>query len=410
MDCSICCETFNKSSVKKIQCIYCNESHCFSCLKSYLLGGIDIIPHCMNCKKEWQYDFFISMCTKTFVNKEWKNHKEKILLDREKARMQESMQDLAREKELKIIKKEMSDTNTLILDLKRKLWSLQDKAFLIKHTDKSSAPRKEFVKKCPDYNCRGFISTQWNCDLCEKKFCNKCHEENNENHICNKDIVANISLLKKDSKNCPKCQVLIHKIDGCSQMFCTQCHVAFDWRTGKIEKGIIHNPHFYQWQRDQNNGVAPRVTGDNPNFCGDVNDILGFAGIKNQKLARIHRFRGDLLHRLENFTPDADNSDLRLKYLLNEMTEEQLKKNVQQRHKRNMKKEKIREVLHTFITISNELLLKAYNDKNNYNGIASELNQLRIYVNKCFTRVLCQFDSKANIQIDDKWRNLYINI
>ena len=45
-------------------------------------------------------------------------------------------------------------------------------------------------------------------------------------------------------------------------MFCTACNdCAFDWVTGRIET-VIHNPHYYEFQRQRNAGQAPRVAGD----------------------------------------------------------------------------------------------------------------------------------------------------
>ena len=57
-------------------------------------------------------------------------------------------------------------------------------------------------------------------------------------------------LIKKSTKNCPKCAVPIYKISGCDQMYCTECHIAFSWRTGEIDNGTIHNPHYFQYQRE----------------------------------------------------------------------------------------------------------------------------------------------------------------
>ena len=76
--------------------------------------------------------------------------------------------------------------------------------------------------------------------------------------------------VKKETKQCPSCHIPIYKISGCDQMWCTVCKVAFSWRTGARVNGVVHNPHFYQWQRDNNNGEAPRVAGDNP--CENLPD------------------------------------------------------------------------------------------------------------------------------------------
>jgi hypothetical protein len=41
----------------------------------------------------------------------------------------------------------------------------------------------------------------------------------------------------------------IEKVSGCNQMFCVQCHTAFDWATGEIETGVIHNPHYFDMMK-----------------------------------------------------------------------------------------------------------------------------------------------------------------
>lgn len=50
-----------------------------------------------------------------------------------------------------------------------------------------------------------------------------------------------------NTRPCPTCFVPIYKISGCDQMFCTECHAKFSWRTGKVVKGLFHNPHFFEW-------------------------------------------------------------------------------------------------------------------------------------------------------------------
>jgi hypothetical protein len=53
-------------------------------------------------------------------------------------------------------------------------------------------------------------------------------------------------------------------------MWCTQCHTGFSWRRGTIENRV-HNPHYYEWQRQNGGGRAPRNVGDLE--CGrDIGD------------------------------------------------------------------------------------------------------------------------------------------
>ena len=49
-------------------------------------------------------------------------------------------------------------------------------------------------------------------------------------------------------------------VRNCDQMYCMQCHTAWDWITQTIETGRIHNPHYYEWLRTQNNGEIPKRT------------------------------------------------------------------------------------------------------------------------------------------------------
>ena len=50
-------------------------------------------------------------------------------------------------------------------------------------------------------------------------------------------------------------------------MWCTGCHVAFSWRTGLRVNGPIHNPHFYQFQRQGGGAV---IQNPGAQICGGL--------------------------------------------------------------------------------------------------------------------------------------------
>jgi dolichol-phosphate mannosyltransferase len=81
-------------------------------------------------------------------------------------------------------------------------------------------------------------------------------------HTCDPGVKETVALIIKESKPCPKCGERISKIDGCDQMWCIDCHTAFSWATGQLVNGVVHNPHYYEFLRQQGNGVAPRNAGD----------------------------------------------------------------------------------------------------------------------------------------------------
>lgn len=147
-------------------------------------------------------------------------------------------------------------------------------------------PRQVVVLRgCPGEGCRGFLNEAWVCGVCDLSVCRHCQvgleedevapercaditeacAEGKHWHICNPDQVATARMLARDTKPCPKCKALISKIDGCDQMWCTQCQTPFSWITGQVEEGRVHNPHYYEWMR-RNKGSVPRE----PAQPGDV--------------------------------------------------------------------------------------------------------------------------------------------
>ena len=271
-------------------CAKCENSSCRACFQTYLLNS-PLNAFCMHCKEPHSDDFINENTGTTWRLSTYKTYKEQVMFDAEKARLPESQQYAAAVKEAR----------KLIVDLKRNhkdlIEALRTKRRTLKNgetyeqeadairdnqqsinecvwidrslgrytanataTATAPAKRASFIKACPADSCRGFLGEDYVCGLCSTAFCSECHELLGAEHTCNADTVASVKALAKESKPCPTCAAVISKIDGCDQMWCTQCQTTFSWRTGLKEEGRIHNPHYYQWMRL--NGGLPREPGD----------------------------------------------------------------------------------------------------------------------------------------------------
>ena len=283
-ECKVCFEKYNKSNHMPIKCTSCDFEACRQCHSTFILDTTNAIPNCMNCHKELQREFLVEKFTQKFVTQDWKKHREQIIFQRERALLptRQPVAEMVRRKD--VLKRENEELLKQMNELRAKQYQCQREignidyrirmgpaadANLRNASGSASAPHAAaFIRPCPNTasNCRGFLSTQWKCNLCNMWACKDCHEikgtTQDAPHECNPDNLASAKLIDTETRPCPKCGARVFKISGCNQMFCTACNdCAFDWVTGRIET-IIHNPHYFEFQRQRNGGQAPRVLGD----------------------------------------------------------------------------------------------------------------------------------------------------
>lgn len=387
--CELCCSDFNKTKNAKVNCPNCDYPVCRECTRTYLLGTMDS-PHCLNCKNRWELDTLIDNTLKSFVNGDYKQHRKKMLMDHEKSRMPETMQAVENYKKVKELTVEYKAENTRLKELEQEYENLKWKVSGLKHTlnsyknGESKEDKREFKRKCPADGCLGFLSTQWKCGLCNTKVCSKCFaiksEEEKEEHVCNEDDVKSAEAIKKETRNCPTCGTSIYKILGCDQMWCVQCHTAFSWKTGLKVNGVIHNPHFFQWQ-SQGAQEAP-VNLPGVEMCGGIPFWHGYKTsirtlfnqlykINNNELSIqniFKKFANDLYRGTAHFSnveldrvrarvnTTRDNKLLRVKYMANEMTEESFKSKIVSKDKKYHKLRAILEVYELVNVVLSETL------------------------------------------------------
>ena len=61
----------------------------------------------------------------------------------------------------------------------------------VRHEKKDDEKKNEFIRPCPHPDCRGFLSTQLKCGLCEKYGCSSCWKPTEKkNDLFGKKLIA----------------------------------------------------------------------------------------------------------------------------------------------------------------------------------------------------------------------------
>ncbi len=291
--------------------------------------------------------------------------------------------------------------------------------------------KKKFIQKCGFEGCRGFLSQAWKCGVCNHTTCSKCFEIKNEEHICDENTLKTAQLIKKETKNCPSCATTIYKISGCDQMWCTNCNVAFSWKTGQKVNGVIHNPHYFEWKKKQGERIRQPgevVCGGLPNQ-GDIWSLLRyFITQESERNKVVNLFRGTRhiqnvilrdLRRKCNGSENDQNEELRIKYLINKINEKQFKSTLMRRDKAIHKATSVLHVYELISTVFIECINDIYqtmliqrNKRNNKNIkfaiVISKIeenilkcNQIKQYVKTQLIKISKEFEQMVPVLQED---------
>lgn len=377
-ECTVCCERYNKSSHLPVTCEFadCQYKACKECVRSYLLTTTNE-PHCMNCNKGWSEKSLLVL-NRNWLTDVYKGHRQKLLVDVELSRIPETMQLAENYKAVKREEEEITALRVQLAELKKqehevysRIYQRQEKIRVLKGgaTAAAAAEKKVFFMPCPAEACRGMLSSQYKCGICELFTCPDCHEiigmHKTDAHTCNADNVASAEAIKKETRQCPGCHNRIYRVEGCSQMWCTGCHTAFDWNTGKkVVSEILHNPHWLEYQRKTNGGAAaPRAPGDVP--CGglitytDLRSIVSKLPERSSKYTRaavesifyvVQDYTNNIVRQTRTALQRTHNyEEQRVKYILGEMTKKELETLI---FRNDRSRRKNTEVLHIYELIS----------------------------------------------------------
>lgn len=390
-ECTVCTNKFTTTRRKPIKCKNheCTEICCLECFETYLLTSESTVPRCMFCDESIPLSHIRDSCSLTFCNKKFMDKRLENEIGAWKSRLpdyQDHVLLIKATREHEVLHREYTKRAEEFFrkgrEVMREFHSIPQPQ--LSHIKGNKDNKLSFIQRCPSGECEGFLSAAWKCGVCENFFCNKCHArkngKNDEEHVCNEDDVASVEAIKKDSRACPKCGVPINKSSGCDQMWCPQpgCNTAFSYRTGKIETGYIHNPHYYEFLRKQSGGEIPRNPGDLPP-CEQLPTVYQFQRILTSvfyttkateywKRIRdfILAFYRERYHVSDVYlTPlrvdfDEEYRDMGVKFLMKEITEEAAKISIRKIIKKREKNIELGQIYRLFTTISAENLKNIY--------------------------------------------------
>lgn len=413
--CAICWEPFSKK-VKMIECPS-NPSSCKQlCCDCFAKTISDnFTPTCFSCNLEINKDYLYNNLNESQIRK-YNDKMAQIFLEKEKQLLPDTMNLIMLEKKKEILRAKFRSFKMKYTEITTKMYytklnidestSPSLKKEINKHLDILRTKKKELKSilvdieselevckdnrnrikvvtssKCPTINCRGFLSLQNKCEICDIVFCSKCNKEksDNDSHKCNEDDIATLKLLKKETRPCPRCNIPISKIDGCDQMFCVvpTCRTTFSWTTGKIDNGITHNPEFFRFMRErgieiQNNTNQPhnRCVNIFDNRAGNqgffiFRNLFYGTGIKDEIFNTIIRETGHFKFKYLHFPRsinDIETDDLRFKYLKDEINEKKWMKILKMRLKKNEKNVELGKLFNLIINSISDILLEYISD------------------------------------------------
>lgn len=426
MTCSICCSEFTSHVRPRVDCPGCNVAACTACVKHYLLTTT-ADPHCMNCRLDWSPEFLDSILSASFRRGELAKHRKTVLLMREKALLPATTGAAAREKRRREIVAQAEEVRREVKKLRAQLEHARAlhrdlENYANAPNESGTAASGNIVSACPSDGCRGFVSAvDWACVLCRAQVCASCKrvDTGDGSHACSEDDVQTARLLARETKGCPTCKIPISKIDGCDQMFCVSCTTTFNWTTCAIQKhGAIHNPEYFRWMRDRGMQV-PRNPYDTP--CGDplevpqigrFDDYLRGTVLPEADKATLRRFfeilswdaiKAQEYRRFAQLLPDDPNEDLRVSYLLGEISEKDWETNLIKRENANKSAAAARSVCEMLVMAGNDIIRRFMAGDKTSLYVMVEIDALRLYYNQC-VETLAQ-RRVAKLGVIDKFMN-----
>ena len=474
LECCICDDEFVQK--RTIVCPKCEVIACKTCMKQYIeTNGTDAC--CINdqCGMTWTRRFLTENFGSSYVNGTYKKMIDLNRVDRVLATNSRFMEDAKRYKVMKELEKKKQDankkSNTIqkertaawrryeteyyspdadkgkidkiykeYHELRKKSYDADMELAKYKEEHKDAKDRFEgkyihvvgekviYQKSCPKQDCKGFLSQNGVCGMCNVHVCGKCQvikghtKEEIASHKCNKDDLQSVEAIRKETKPCPRCGTRIHKINGCDQMWCPYCQdkygegTTFSWRTGKIERGRIHNPHFLDYMRNRKANL--REVGDV--HCGGLPELWRLSQklrpapygtyigevpyqIKDQVLTILRR-----LSEINQYIVNPLREKLReqnihrlnqIKHIIGEIDDKKFRRAISATEKKHEKNQEVLDIFEVVMAVLTEKINQIYNEPNDMNIMMfiSFVEEFTKEENRCLSDISFIYKQAVNI-------------
>lgn len=418
--CSVCIEPY-KGHRKCIVCLHCNLECCTICATTYLENSV-LTPQCMQCHNIWSHQYVRENFGCSFIKK-MENVRKSVLFNEQQTFFPHTQEYVSLINRLEMLENRNERCSR---DWWRERYHLRERIRQIRYPIRgldnypgeyndtvNTIPKKVYIKPCGQAECKGYVNASSNtCELCNAKYCSKCMEEMLDNHTCEPENIATVSMLRKDTKGCPKCAVPIHRISGCPDMFCVSCNTAFNWNTLKINERGNSNPHYYQWLRSNNT-----TSNQNPNDCGRHVDIrlvfrsTNFMNLDETQRDAVHA----VLNMLHHYEQDSNVSnyykmynttkrynhgfqivtmDKRANFMKNKLSKDQFTQYLLKTNKAMEFNTHMSEILQSIRLFSQHLMhMVVYNSTFDYHMFMIETKNFVEYINQCVSTLEAVFYS-----------------
>lgn len=424
--CDICGDAFTSVRRKRVQCNFCEKAACLICTQNYLLSTSSD-PQCMFCRAAWNREFLDMHLPGTFRMGPLRQHRQRLLFERERSLFPDTMPAVERVLQAQEREREIARIEERIGSLQREYEQLcRERTDVRNRSVSSAAPssgKRAVLCHCPATDCRGYIrASDGTCIVCSTIVCTKCTETVHEGRECNPDAVATARALAQETKPCPSCQVPIYRTEGCAQMWCTQCNTAFDWKTLAISRGNIHNPHYFEFVRQ--GGTVTRAPGDV--VCGGFPRAEQLRSVlpPDPKFDHSRTFLFNALRifyhvqevelhnlRTRSITQPTNNESLRVRYLLKQISEEDLSSELWKAERRRERERAKLELLEMFCTVGVELFQRLVTGPKTPPHLMEEtvqaLESLRTYFNEESRRISKRFLSTTCGQVQKEFDSFW---